>query len=83
MISAELAKLYLTNSYRVLLTRARQGMAIYIPKGDASDSTHPSAFYDGTADLLAGCGLVVSLDRPGYLTSKRAGLDSFRAMPTA
>lgn len=50
-------KIYLTNAYRVLLTRARQGMVIYIPNGDVSDATRPPAFYDGTADFLAGCGL--------------------------
>ena len=32
-------KNYLTNSYRVLLTRARNGMVIFIPKGDDDDNT--------------------------------------------
>jgi Uncharacterized conserved protein (DUF2075) len=50
-------KVYLTNAYRVLLTRARQGMVIYIPKGDANDATRPPAYYDGTADFLSACGL--------------------------
>ena len=30
---------HLRNAYRVLLTRARQGMVIYIPKGDEEDAT--------------------------------------------
>jgi hypothetical protein len=32
---------YLSNAYRVLLTRARQGMAIYVPGGDLIDATRP------------------------------------------
>jgi schlafen family protein len=50
-------KVYLTNAYRVLLTRARQGMVIYIPTGDPFDATRPPAFYDGTAAFLSECGL--------------------------
>jgi hypothetical protein len=56
-INDENRKVYLTNAYRVLLTRARQGMVIYIPKGDSIDATRPAAFYDGTADFLFACGL--------------------------
>ncbi|MFK4720814.1 hypothetical protein ABIE89_001914 [Bradyrhizobium niftali] len=55
-------RVYLTNAYRVLLTRARQGMVIYIPRGDSIDATRPPAFYDGTATFLAECGLPL-LDR--------------------
>jgi hypothetical protein len=39
---------YLRNTYRVLLTRARQGMVIFVPPGDASDPTRSSEFYDST-----------------------------------
>lgn len=49
-------KIYLTNAYRVLLTRARQGLVIFIPEGDAEDATRPAAFYDGTAKFLSECG---------------------------
>jgi hypothetical protein len=48
---------YLTNAYRVLLTRARQGLVIFIPEGDAEDATRLAAFYDGTAAFLPECGL--------------------------
>lgn len=48
---------YLANAYRVLLTRARQGMVIYIPKGDSSDHTRPPHVYDGVASFLATCGI--------------------------
>jgi DUF2075 family protein len=49
-------KVYLTNAYRVLLTRARQGMVIYIPEGAPDDLTRPASFYDGTAEFLSKCG---------------------------
>jgi len=45
-------KTYLKNSYRVLLTRARQGMVIVVPKGDAIDPTRDPAYYDPTFDYL-------------------------------
>jgi Uncharacterized conserved protein (DUF2075) len=48
---------FLTNAYRVLLTRARQGMVICIPKGDARDKTRLPEFYDGTFNFLKSCGL--------------------------
>lgn len=39
---------YLKNAYRVLLTRARQGMVVVVPNGDAEDHTRRPEFYDGT-----------------------------------
>ncbi len=45
-------RLYLKNAYRVLLTRARQGMAIFIPEGNDGDCTRQKSFYDGTYDYL-------------------------------
>lgn len=48
---------YLINSYRVLLTRARQGMIIYIPYGNAEDITRPSFMYDGTFDFFKAVGI--------------------------
>lgn len=47
-INQENSKEYLKNTYRVLLTRARQGMIIYIPKGSEIDHTRPSEFYEET-----------------------------------
>jgi hypothetical protein len=49
----------LTNAYRVLLTRARQGMAIFIPYGDREDQTRPPEFYDNTFEYLKDVGLEV------------------------
>jgi Uncharacterized conserved protein (DUF2075) len=57
-VNDENRKIYLTNAYRVLLTRARQGMVIYIPKGDSLDATRLSEFYNGTAAFLSECGLL-------------------------
>lgn len=48
---------YLKNAYRVLLTRARQGMVIVVPKGDAEDPTRSPSLYDSTFDYLRGIGL--------------------------
>lgn len=50
-------QLYLKNAYRVLLTRARQGMALVVPKGEASDATRDPAFYDATFDYLSSLGI--------------------------
>ncbi|QBZ98573.1 DUF2075 domain-containing protein [Flavobacterium sangjuense] len=48
---------YLINSYRVLLTRARQGMVIYIPNGNNEDLTRPAFMYDGTFDFFKSIGI--------------------------
>ncbi len=48
---------YLANSYRVLLTRARQGMVIYLPLGSEIDATRKSSFYDETHAFLSDCGI--------------------------
>ncbi len=50
-------KLYLKNAYRVILTRARQGMVIFVPKGDTADPTRPPSYYDETYSFLIDCGL--------------------------
>lgn len=43
---------YLKNAYRVLLTRARQGMVIVVPFGDADDPTRRPEYYDPTFEYL-------------------------------
>ena len=45
------------NAYRVLLTRARQGMVIFVPPGDESDPTRVPAFYNDTYAYLTWLGL--------------------------
>lgn len=52
-------KRYLINSYRVLLTRARQGMVLFVPKGvdKEEDPTRNSDYYDGIYNYLIKCGI--------------------------
>ena len=52
-------KQYLKNAYRVLLTRARQGMVIVVPNGDPADPTRRAAYYDPVFDYLGGIGFQV------------------------
>ena len=47
---------YLLNAYRVLLTRARQGMVIVVPPGEPTDPTRKQEFYDPTFDYLRAIG---------------------------
>jgi hypothetical protein len=56
-INKEDDKLYLKNAYRVLLTRARQGMIIFIPKGDDNDATRRHEYYDNTYEYLKMLGI--------------------------
>ena len=50
---------YLLNAYRVLLTRARQGMVIVVPKGESEDPTRKPEFYDQTFDYLLQTGIAI------------------------
>jgi hypothetical protein len=50
---------YQKNAYRVLLTRARQGMVIVVPFGDEEDPTRSNSFYDPTFDYLQEIGFRV------------------------
>lgn len=49
-------KEYQLNAYRVLLTRARQGMVICVPKGNPNDNTRQPEFYNCTYDYLKSIG---------------------------
>ena len=51
-INKDERKKYLKNAYRVLLTRARQGMVLVVPEGDEEDHTRNFQFYDGTYNFL-------------------------------
>lgn len=57
-INKEIDKEYLKNAYRVLLTRARQGMVIFIPNGSEIDHTRTKIFYDGTYKYLKEIGII-------------------------
>jgi hypothetical protein len=50
-------RLYLKNAYRVLLTRARQGIIIFIPHGNPDDITRQDEYYDGTYKYLKQIGI--------------------------
>ncbi len=66
------------NAYRVLLTRARQGMVIFVPRGDPSDPTRDPKEFDRTAKYLRSCGVryLSDLDsettgEPGHVSLSR------------
>ena len=69
-IKSEQKKVYLKNAYRVLLTRARQGMVIFVPLGNnPPDATRDSSYYDGTYHYLKSLGipeLVSEFEDRGY-----------------
>jgi hypothetical protein len=50
-------KVYLKNAYRVLFTRARQGMVIFVPQGSQDDPTRDRAYYDSTFQYLCEIGV--------------------------
>lgn len=50
-------KEFIINKYRVLLTRAREGMIIFVPEGDQGDLTRLSEFYDPIYNYLKSCGI--------------------------
>ena len=52
-------QLYQKNAYRVLLTRARQGMVIVVPEGDKNDPTRNCSYYDSTFHYLKNIGFEV------------------------
>ena len=56
-INKEINQEYQLNAYRVLLTRARQGMVIVVPEGDSSDSTRNPELYDSTYRYLRSIGI--------------------------
>ncbi len=56
-INQESREIYLKNSYRVLLTRARQGMVIFVPRGNDKDITRLTKYYDGIYNYLVSVGV--------------------------
>ena len=53
----ELKRSYMKNAYRVLLTRARIGMVIFVPEGSLLDKTRAPEFYDSTYNYLKSIGI--------------------------
>jgi len=56
IIGTESGRQFIENSYRVLLTRARQGMGIWIPPGNKSDKTRSPKEFDAVYNFLRECG---------------------------
>jgi len=56
-IKSEQRRKYQINAYRVLLTRARQGMVICVPEGNPDDKTRLPEFYDGVFGYLREVGV--------------------------
>jgi hypothetical protein len=50
-------KIHRRNAYRVLLTRARKGMVIFVPRGVANDPTNSPEEFNATAEYLVRCGV--------------------------
>ena len=55
-VNNETRKAYVANAYRVLLTRARQGMVVFVPKGSNEDATRTPAVYQSIYAFLKDCG---------------------------
>ncbi|MEY4238064.1 MAG: hypothetical protein RL339_665 [Pseudomonadota bacterium] len=55
-VNDEARKAYIANSYRVLLTRARQGLVVFVPEGSVEDGTRPPDQYDAIFHYLVQCG---------------------------
>jgi hypothetical protein len=55
-VNDEARKSFIANSYRVLLTRARQGLVVFVPGGSSEDATRQPEFYDAIYDYLRKCG---------------------------
>jgi len=58
-VRKEVRRTYLKNAYRVLLTRARQGMVVFVPEGNGEDPSRKPQYYDGTFRYLQSLGLEV------------------------
>jgi hypothetical protein len=64
-VASDMRRMYQLNAYRVLLTRARQGMVICVPAGNPAknidgsylDPTRIPAFYDSTYTYLKSLGI--------------------------
>ncbi len=57
-VKGEERQRFIKNSYRVLLTRAREGLVIWIPTGSTDDATRNPEAFDATAAFLQKCGAV-------------------------
>jgi DUF2075 family protein len=56
-VNSPVDRQYLLNTYRVLLTRAREGTIIWVPTGDCADTTRSPDHFNATAEYLTRCGI--------------------------
>jgi len=71
-INKSINQLYLRNAYRVIMTRARQGMVLFVPEGDPDDVTRKPEFYTHTREYLISCGIPeLSEDSISHVNSQR------------
>ena len=71
--SSDVQKKHILNSYRVLLTRARKGMVIYVPKSNEfEDNYGVSCYYDSTYEYLKSCG-IRDIDEDAERFNKKIG----------
>jgi hypothetical protein len=56
-VSQEDARQNVKNTYRVLMTRAREALVIWVPPGDSDDPTRSPQRMDDTATFLRECGI--------------------------
>jgi hypothetical protein len=56
-VSKAVARQFVLNKYRVLLTRARKGFVIWVPPGSDSDGTRDRKWMDSTSEFLIICGV--------------------------
>lgn len=57
-INKEEIRRYQINTYRVILTRTRRGMAIYVPIDNDENHTHKSKFYNSTYTYFKQIGII-------------------------
>lgn len=56
-VNDEARRTYVANAYRVLLTRGRQGMVVFVPEGSNEDTTRAPEVYQAIYAFLKDCGL--------------------------
>lgn len=73
-VSSDVLKKHILNSYRVLLTRARKGIVIYIPrKNDFPDLYYTNKYYDSTYEYLKSCGIKdIDENKEKFIRTKEA-----------
>lgn len=76
-VHKQIDRAYMLNKYRVLLTRARKGLIIWVPAGSASDPTRDPERLNETWGYLTTCGVTpVSSSRHSFRETSAAASNS-------